>query len=188
MTQSVANDDFQSCINPGPDQQAVDLSQYTCSLYKNKERKDARLMSIWNLMDDQTFQELLHYEKQLPAELFRLQILRKNIQYMIFIFKRVISNDIEKFLIWFKQELEINSRFRHVYLQVCVGGFAWVIEQWSVASQESAVTQDEVFNKIEMKFEQSMLILEDQDPKQIVQDLFEVKVFNVYKKLVKTIG
>ena len=85
-------------------------------------------MTIWNLMDDQTFQELLHYEKQLPAELFRLQILRKNIQYMIYIFKRIISNDLEKFLLWFKEELEINERFRHVYLQVCFGGFAWVIE------------------------------------------------------------
>ena len=50
------------------------------------------------------------------------------------------------------------------------------------------MSKDEVFNKIEMKFEQSMLILEDQDPKQIIQDLFEVKVFNVYKKMIKALG
>lgn len=108
---------------------------------------------------------------------------------MIFVFKRVVSNDIEKFLIWFKMELEINTRFKDIYLQVCVDGFTWLIRQWSIATEKkSSMATEEVVNKIEMKFEQNMLVLEDVDSKEIMQNLFEIKVFRIYKKVLKALN
>ena len=46
---------------------------------------------------------------------FMENVLGKNVQSMIFIFKRTIKNDMKLFLHWFKNEIEINPNFREIY-------------------------------------------------------------------------
>ena len=46
---------------------------------------------------------------------------------MIFIFKRVIINDLEHFLQWFKDEVTENERFREIYLEVCTQKMQYLI-------------------------------------------------------------
>jgi hypothetical protein len=91
-------------------------------------------------------------------------------------------------LLWFKQELTVNCRFRTIYLQVCKDGYQWLVTQWNMASsQETRLTVDEAMNRIEMKFEQNMLVLEEIATKQIIQDLYEVKLFGAYAKAFKSL-
>jgi len=123
-------------------------------LYKNLAKKDDRLLTIWNILDDHSFAELQLMQKQLPVEMFLLQILQKNVQNMIHVFKRAVSPACEQFLLWFKQELTVNYRFRTIYLQVCKDGYQWLVTQWNMASsQETRLSIDEAINRIEMKFE-----------------------------------
>jgi len=63
----------------------------------------------------------MHLKAQVPSEQYLEQVLAKNIQNMIFIFKRRVSSRLKHFLAWFKQELVVNDRFREVYLEVVEG-------------------------------------------------------------------
>lgn len=104
--------DFQTCR----DKETDELHHYKSALYKNLAKKDDRLLTIWNILDDHSFAELQLMQKQLPTEMFLLQILQKNVQNMIHVFKRAVSPACEQFLLWFKQELTVNYRFRTIYL------------------------------------------------------------------------
>ena len=107
---------------------------------------------------------------------------------MIHLFKRAISNECEQFLIWFKHELTINQRFKTIYLQVCKEGYQWLVTQWNLASShETRISTDEAINRIEMKFEQNMLVLEEVAAKEIIQDLYEVKMFGAFSKAFKSL-
>ena len=66
--------------------------------------------------------------------MFIVQVLQKNIQCMIFIFKRVIINDLEHFLQWFKDEVTDNERFREIYLEVCTQKMQYLISQWKLVN------------------------------------------------------
>ena len=85
-----------------------DLDKYDSESFKGECRRDRRLITIWNIIDDVNYQEMIKLKSQLQPELFTAQVLQKNIQNMIFIFKRVILNDCETFLNWFKSELIVN--------------------------------------------------------------------------------
>jgi hypothetical protein len=69
---------------------------------------------------------------QLPQDMFIQSVLLKNIQSMIFVYKRVVLNNLEHFLDWFKLEIETNKRFRDVYLIVCTNNMQFVVQQWAV--------------------------------------------------------
>ena len=117
--------------------------------------------------------------------MFIENILKSNIQSMIFLYKRVILNDIDHFLSWFKQEIIQNQRFRDVYLLVCGNSMRYVEFQWQIMSDTDPTTKkvgyEFVSNKIEMKFEQTLLQLESQEP----PNLLKINIFHKYLKCMK---
>lgn len=79
---------------------------------------------------------------------------------MIFIYKRVVLNNLEHFLDWFKSEIEDNQRFRDVYLIVCANNMQFVVQQWAVmlggllgSDEGDKIDKATISNKIEMLFE-----------------------------------
>ena len=68
---------------------------------------------------------------------------------MIYMFKRVVLNDIERFLLWFKEEIEQNQRFREMYLVVCGKSMQYLVQQWNMINilSEKPLRRSEVVGR-----------------------------------------
>ena len=64
----------------------------------------------------------MHHKNRLTEKQYIEWILKQNVSYLIYVFKRTNSNDCGKFLEWFKDEMKENARFRKVYLPVVSWG------------------------------------------------------------------
>ena len=75
------------------------------------------LKSPWNILSEAYFEELRLQKAKLPLKIYN-SVLCKNVQCMIFIFKRKFANDLDSFTKWFNFELKSNERFRLIYTPV----------------------------------------------------------------------
>ena len=77
----------------------VDFQKFERAKFRDKSGVSGRLITVWNIIDQVLLEELRHQQSKMDENEFLEKILGKNIQKMIFIFKRTIENDMKKFFL-----------------------------------------------------------------------------------------